>query len=164
MTTTSSVGASSPDGRMFRLDLGGDDGYAVGDFVTIADDSGARYLGLIETLDQATGGGVATGSMLPGWRGATSSRPFRTATAVRSDPRDLSDYYRDSAAVLGLGSMVSAPDVEVGMSRSGSTGIPSGAGKAGRARRSRSVSPWSRSSSTRGCQSSSSTPTETSCG
>jgi DNA helicase HerA-like ATPase len=115
MTTTSSVGASSPDGRMFRLDLGGDDGYAVGDFVTIADDSGARYLGLIETLDQATGGGVPTGSMLPGWRGATSSRPFRTATAVRSDPRDLSDYYRDSAAVLGLGSMVSAPDVEVGM-------------------------------------------------
>jgi uncharacterized protein len=115
MTTTSSVGASSPDGRMFRLDLGGDDGYAVGDFVTIADDSGARYLGLIETLDQATGGGVATGSMLPGWRGATTSRPFRMATAVPSDPRDLSDFYRDSAAILGLGSMVSAPDVEVGM-------------------------------------------------
>jgi DNA helicase HerA-like ATPase len=100
---------------MFRLDLGGDDGYGVGDFVTIADDSGARYLGLIETLDQATGGGVATGSMLPGWRGATSSRPFRMATAVPSDPRDLSDFYRDSAAILGLGSMVSAPDVEVGM-------------------------------------------------
>ena len=115
MTTTSSVGASSPDGRMFRLDLGGDDGYGVGDFVTIADDSGARYLGLIETLDQATGGGVATGSMLPGWRGATTSRPFRMATAVPSDPRDLSDFYRDSAAILGLGSMVSAPDVEVGM-------------------------------------------------
>jgi DNA helicase HerA-like ATPase len=115
MTTTSSVGASSPDGRMFRLDLGGDDGYAVGDFVTIDDDSGARYLGLIETLDQATGGGVATGSMLPSWRGATSSRSFRTATAVQSDPRDLSDFYRDSAAVLRLGSMVSAPDVEVGM-------------------------------------------------
>ena len=115
MTTTSSVGASSPDGRMFRLDLGGDDGNAVGDFVTIADDSGARYLGLIETLDQATGGGVPTGSMLPGWRGATSSRPFRMATAVPSDPRDLSDFYRDSAAILGLGSMVSAPDVEVGM-------------------------------------------------
>jgi uncharacterized protein len=115
MTTRSSVGASSPDGRMFRLDLGGDDGYAVGDFVTIADDSGARHLGLIETLDQATGGGVATGSMLPGWRGATSSRPFRGATAVHCDPRDLSDFYRDSAAVLGLGSMVSAPDVEVGM-------------------------------------------------
>jgi hypothetical protein len=40
--TESSVGASSPDGRMFRLDLGGVDGYAAGDFLTIAEDSGDR--------------------------------------------------------------------------------------------------------------------------
>src|SRR3954471_17422762 len=115
MTTTTSVAASSPDGRMFRLDLGGDDGYAVGDVVTIAEDSGARCLGLIETLDYGTGGGVATGSMLPGWRGGTPSRAFRRATAGHSDPADLSDFYRDSGAALGLGSMVSAPDVEVGL-------------------------------------------------
>ena len=38
--TDGSVGASSPDGRMFRLDLGGVDEYAAGDFVTIAEESG----------------------------------------------------------------------------------------------------------------------------
>ena len=57
--TESSVGASSPEGRMFRLDLGGVDGYAAGDFVTIAEDSGGRHLGLVEWLDQHEGGGEA---------------------------------------------------------------------------------------------------------
>ena len=114
--TESSVGASSPDGRMFRLDLGGVDGYAAGDFVTIAEDSGDRHLGLVERLDQHDdGGGVATGSILTGWHGASAARPFTSAAANHSDPEVLADFYRDASAVLGLGSMVSAPDVPVGL-------------------------------------------------
>jgi hypothetical protein len=78
--TQKTVRATSPDGRMFRLDLGGDDGYAVGDFVTIAEESGDRHLGLVEVLDQhAEGGGVATGSILGGWHGASVARPFTSA-------------------------------------------------------------------------------------
>jgi DNA helicase HerA-like ATPase len=109
------VRASSPDGRMFRLDLGGEDGYAVGDFVTIAEESGGRHLGLVEALDQRSGGGVATGSMLPGWRHSTGSRPFRDGAVIPSDPQELADFYTDSSASLGIGTMVSAPDVEVGL-------------------------------------------------
>jgi DNA helicase HerA-like ATPase len=114
--TQSSVSASSPDGRQFRLDLGGVDGYAAGDFVTIAEDSGDRHLGLVEWLDQhAEGGGVATGSILSGWRGASVARPFTSAAATHSDPEVLAAFYRDASAFLGLGSMVSAPDVQVGL-------------------------------------------------
>lgn len=43
--TESPVRASSPDGRLFRLEIGGDDGYAVGDFVTIAEESGGGSSG-----------------------------------------------------------------------------------------------------------------------
>ncbi len=101
---------------MFRLDLGGVDGYAAGDFVTIAEESGDRHLGLVERLDQhADGGGVATGSILAGWHGASAARPFTSAAAKHSDPEVLADFYRDASAVLGLGSMVSAPDVPVGL-------------------------------------------------
>lgn len=114
--TEKTVAASSPDGRMFRLDLGGQDGYAAGDFVTIAEPSGERYLGLVEALDQrAEGGGVATGSILSGWQGAAAARPFRSATAERSDGALLSDFYRDASAALGLGPMISSPDVPVGL-------------------------------------------------
>ena len=114
--TDSSVSASSPDGRQFRLDLGGVDGYAAGDFVTIAEDSGDRHLGLVEWLDQhAEGGGVATGSILERLAGASAARPFTSAAATHSDPEVLAAFYRDASAVLGLGSMVSAPDVQVGL-------------------------------------------------
>jgi DNA helicase HerA-like ATPase len=114
--TQKTVRATSPDGRMFRLDLGGDDGYAVGDFVTIAEESGDRHLGLVEVLDQhAEGGGVATGSILGGWHGASVARPFTSASARHTEPEVLTDYYRDASAVLGLGSMVSAPEVTVGL-------------------------------------------------
>jgi DNA helicase HerA-like ATPase len=101
---------------MFRLDLGGVDGYAAGDFVTIAEASGERHLGLVEALDQhQEGGGVATGSILIGWRGASLARPFTSASATPSDGHVLSEFYRDASAVLGLGTMVSAPDVQVGL-------------------------------------------------
>jgi hypothetical protein len=99
------VRASSPDGRMFRLDLGGDDGYAEGDFVTIAEDSGDRRLGLIEALDQRDGGSVTTGSMLPGRRGAGSSRPFPDGSAAHSESSDLADL------ALVVGSVVPAPTI-----------------------------------------------------
>ena len=114
--TESSVRASSPDGRLFRLDLGGADRYAAGDFVTISEDSGERHLGLVERLDQhADGGGVATGSILAGWHKASTARPFTSAAANHSDPEVLTDFYRDASAVLGIGSMASAPDVPVGL-------------------------------------------------
>jgi DNA helicase HerA-like ATPase len=114
--TESTARASSPDGRLFRLELAGDDGYAVGDFVTIAEESGDRQLGLIESLDQhGDGGAVATGSILTAWLGASVARPFTAASATRSDDQVVSDFYRDSSAVLGLGTMVSAPDVAVGL-------------------------------------------------
>lgn len=110
---TSPTIVSSPDGRSFRLRTSTEEGLRAGDYVTIADGTGAEHLGYVESVDEVTETTTyATGSILPG---PTTPAPFRSGVARRSDPATVAGFFADAGATLAVGSLVDDPAVAVGL-------------------------------------------------
>ena len=110
---TSPTVVSSPDGRSFRLRTSTEEGLRAGDYVTIADGTGAEHLGYVESVDEVTETTTyATGSILPG---STTPAPFRSGAAHRSDPAAVADFFTAAGASLAVGSLVDDPAVPVGL-------------------------------------------------
>ena len=96
---------SSPDGRSFRLRTAAEEGLRPGDYVTIADGTGADHLGYVESVDEVTETTTwAAGSILPG---PVTPAPFRSGSARRSEPAAVRDYFVASGATLPIGTLVS---------------------------------------------------------
>lgn len=104
---------SSGDGRSFRLRTSAEEGIRAGDYVTIADGTGAKHLGFVESIDEVTETTTwASGSILPG---PVTPAPFRSGSARRSDPRGVADFFAAAGAALPIGTLVDNPEVGVGL-------------------------------------------------
>lgn len=110
---TSPTIVSSPDGRSFRVRTSSETGLRAGDYVTIADGTGAEHLGYVESVDEVTETTTyATGSILPG---PTTPAPFRSGAARRSDPKTVTDFFASAGATLTVGTLFDDPAVPVGL-------------------------------------------------
>ena len=104
---------SSPDGRSFRLRTSAEAGLRPGDYVTIADGSGAEHLGYVESVDEVTETTTwAAGSIMPG---PITPAPFRSGSARRSDAAAVRRFFAASCAALPVGTLVDDPEVPVGL-------------------------------------------------
>lgn len=104
---------SSADGRSFRLRTSAEEGLRAGDYVSIADGTGAEHLGHVESVDEVTETTTyATGSLLPG---AVTPRPFRTGSARRSPSETIAEFFTTTDATLPVGTLVDDPGVPVGL-------------------------------------------------
>ena len=104
---------SSPDGRSFRLRTSAEAGLRPGDYVTIADGSGAEHLGYVESVDEVTETTTwAAGSIMPG---PITPAPFRSGSARRSDAAAVRRFFAASGAALPVGTLVDDPEVPVGL-------------------------------------------------
>jgi DNA helicase HerA-like ATPase len=104
---------SSPDGRSFRLRTSAEEGLRAGDYVTVADGTGAEHLGYVESVDEVTETTTyAAGSILPG---PATPAPFRSGSARRSDPAAIADFFAAAGASLPIGTLAASPGVPVGL-------------------------------------------------
>ena len=103
----------SIDGRSFRLRADASAAWRIGDYLSVTDGSGSRRLGMLETVDPVTETGIAGSGTLFDGGGQQSSQPFRTFELGKSESTAIQDFYR--SASLGMGSLLTAPDVMAGL-------------------------------------------------
>src|SRR5215212_6234508 len=103
----------SIDGRSFRLRADASAAWRIGDYLSVTDGSGSQRLGMLETVDPVAETGIAGAGTLFDVAGQHSSLPFRTFELGKSESTAIQHFY--GSASLGMGSLLTAPDVIAGL-------------------------------------------------
>ena len=103
----------SIDGRSFRLRADASAAWRIGDYLSVTDGSGSRRLGMLEAVDSVTETVIAGSGTLFDPGGNQAFQPFRTFELHRSESTAISDFF--GSASLGMGSLLTAPDVMAGL-------------------------------------------------